>query len=89
MQEQIQARLEELRKELETGQAELQKVEMQRTYLHEMVLRISGAVQVLEELLSVKQSAEKNAAGHGGPHPAVTQSNKGDVHQSDIQSGKG
>ncbi len=51
MREQIQARLEELKKELETGQAELQKVEMQRTYLHETVLRISGAVQVLEELL--------------------------------------
>jgi hypothetical protein len=51
MREQIQARLEALKKELETGQAELQKVELQRTYLHETVLRISGAVQVLEELL--------------------------------------
>ena len=35
VQEQIQARLEALRKELETGQAELRKVEAQRTYLHE------------------------------------------------------
>jgi len=52
MREQIQARLEDLKKELETGQAELQKVEMQRTYLHETVLRIGGAVQVLEELLT-------------------------------------
>jgi hypothetical protein len=42
MREEIQARLEELKKELETGQAELQKVEMQRTYLHETVLRIGG-----------------------------------------------
>ena len=49
--EQIQARLDALRKELETGQAELQKVEAQRTYLHETMLRISGAVQALEELL--------------------------------------
>ena len=48
----IQARLEALKKELETGQAELQKVEMQRTYLRETVLRIDGAVQVLEELLT-------------------------------------
>jgi hypothetical protein len=31
MREQIQARLEELKKELDAGQAELQKVEMQRT----------------------------------------------------------
>jgi predicted nuclease with TOPRIM domain len=52
MREEIQARLEELKKELETGRAELQKVEMQRTYLHETVLRISGAIQVLEELLT-------------------------------------
>jgi predicted nuclease with TOPRIM domain len=59
MREDIQARLEELKKELETGQAELQKVEMQRTYLHETVFRISGAVQVLEELLREGQSDER------------------------------
>lgn len=50
MREQIRARLEALKMELEKGQTELQKVEAQRTYLHETVLRISGAVQVLEEL---------------------------------------
>jgi hypothetical protein len=33
MREQIQARLEVLRGELETGQTELEKVERQRTYL--------------------------------------------------------
>jgi hypothetical protein len=52
MREQMRARLEELKKELETGQAELQKVEAQRTYLHETMLRISGAMQALEELLA-------------------------------------
>jgi len=52
VQAQIQARLEALKKELETGQNELQKVEAQRTYLHETMLRISGAVQVLEGLLA-------------------------------------
>jgi len=60
--EQIQVRLEELKEELETGQAELQKVDMQRTYLHETVLRISGAVQVLEELLREGQSAGQTRA---------------------------
>ena len=62
MREQMQARLEELKKELETGQAELQKVEMQRTYLHETILRISGAVQALEELLREGQAAGQNGA---------------------------
>jgi len=57
MREEIQARLEELKKELETGQAQLQQVDMQRTYLHETVLRISGGVQVLEELLRDGQAA--------------------------------
>jgi hypothetical protein len=42
LREQIQARLEALKKELETGQAELQKVEMQRTYLRETALRTMG-----------------------------------------------
>jgi predicted nuclease with TOPRIM domain len=64
MQEQIQARLEELKKELEAGQAELQKVEMQRTYLHETVLRISGAVQVLEELLARQPQGQQNGPDH-------------------------
>jgi hypothetical protein len=64
MREQIQARLEELKKELETGHAELQKVEMQRTYLHETVLRISGAVQVLEELLGRQPQVQQNGPDH-------------------------
>jgi hypothetical protein len=62
MREQMQARLEELKKELEAGQAELQKVEMQRTYLRETVLRIGGAVQVLEELLTDGPHAKADEA---------------------------
>jgi hypothetical protein len=43
MQEQLQARLEALKKELEKGQAELQKVGAQRTYLRSCVsLRNDG-----------------------------------------------
>jgi len=62
MREHMQARLELLRKELEKGQVELQKVERQQTYLSETVLRISGAIQVLEELLTEEQPAEPNGA---------------------------
>jgi hypothetical protein len=64
MREQMRARLEELKKELETGQAELQKVEMQRTYLRETVLRIGGAVQVLEELLGRQPQGQQNGPDH-------------------------
>ena len=62
--DQIQARLEALKKELETGLAELQKVEVQRTYLHETTLRISGAVQVLEELLAQRPQGQQNGPDH-------------------------
>ena len=62
MREHIEARLELLRKELEKGQIELQKVENQRMYLHETVLRISGAIQVLEELLREEHPPEQNGA---------------------------
>jgi hypothetical protein len=60
MQEQMHTRIEALRKELETGQAELEKVERQRTYLHETMLRISGAIQVLEELLAEGKPTTQN-----------------------------
>ncbi len=65
MREHMQARLELLRKELEKGQVELQKVESQRTYLHETLLRISGAIRVLEDLLAEEKSVEQNGTGSG------------------------
>jgi hypothetical protein len=74
MREQIQARLEALQRELEKGQAELQKVEMQRTYLHETVLRIDGARQVLEELLLEGQPAGQNEPVPSETQPAAGQS---------------
>jgi predicted nuclease with TOPRIM domain len=52
LREQLQARLEELRKEFETGQARLRELEMQQMQLRETLLRISGAIQVLEETLA-------------------------------------
>jgi len=66
MREHMQARLEMLRQELEKGQVELQKVESQRTYLQETLLRISGAIQVLEELLTQEQPAEQNGKAATG-----------------------
>ena len=72
MREQIQARLELLKQEFETGQAELRKVEAQRTYLHETMLRISGAIQALEELLTEEQPAEHDGAvSHQERHATV------------------
>lgn len=52
MQEQLQQRLEELKREFETGQARLRELEAQAMHLRETMLRISGAIQVLEETLA-------------------------------------
>ena len=54
MQEQLRRRLEELKKEFETGQARLRELETEQAYTRETLLRISGAIQVLEEALAVE-----------------------------------
>lgn len=61
----MQARLEALKGELEAGQAEIQKLDERRASLHATMLRISGAVQILEELL-----AEEDTAAENGKAPA-------------------
>jgi peroxiredoxin len=81
MQKQMQIRLEALRKAFETGQAELEKVERQRTYLREMMLRISGAIQVLEELLAQGQPAEQNGISPDEEQPAFAQTHEANVRQ--------
>jgi len=59
MQERLQERLEALKKEFVTGQARLQELEVQQGHLRETLLRISGAIPVLEELLAPGQSVEE------------------------------
>jgi hypothetical protein len=81
----MQARLEELKKELEMGQSELDKVERQRAYLHETLLRIGGAVQVLEELLAQMQPAEgRNGTGPSEPQPEPARTPTVDARNADI-----
>jgi hypothetical protein len=58
MREQLQARLEILKNEDRIGQAKLHELEQQEISLRETLLRINGAIQVLEELLAEEKSAE-------------------------------
>ena len=52
MRQQIEDRLKELRAEFEDGQRMLDELEARQASLRGTLLRISGAMQVLEELLS-------------------------------------
>jgi predicted nuclease with TOPRIM domain len=63
MQEQLKARLSSLKHEFELGQARLHELEMQQASLRETLLRISGAIQVLEELLNAPQTEVEHPNG--------------------------
>ena len=52
MKEQLQTRLAALKAEFESGQERLAEVENQAVQLRQTLLRISGAIQVLEEELT-------------------------------------
>ena len=51
-------RLEELKQELAKGQKRLEMMDHERQEIRDTLLRISGAIQVLEELLRQKKEME-------------------------------
>jgi len=51
-------RLEELKRELEKGRHRLEALDRERQELRDTMLRISGAIQVIEELLA-QQAADR------------------------------
>ena len=60
MEEKIRARLKELKEEYQKGQERLMALEQETTNLRNTVLRISGAIQVLEELIGDRVSGNSN-----------------------------
>ncbi|KWX75985.1 hypothetical protein JI735_29070 [Paenibacillus sonchi] len=50
MKEQLEARMNELKAELESGRQMMQELDEKRSNLGYAMTRISGAIQVLEEL---------------------------------------
>jgi prefoldin subunit 5 len=59
MKQQLEQRLKELRTEFESGQKMLVDLENQQANVRETLLRISGAIQVLEELKTAESGIEK------------------------------
>lgn len=66
--ERLQARLAELRREYALGESRLRDLVQQESALRETLLRISGAIQVLEELGSAPAPA---AADGTQPDPHI------------------
>ncbi|MFC6650228.1 hypothetical protein ACFSQ7_20930 [Paenibacillus rhizoplanae] len=57
MKEQLEARMNELKAELETGRQMIQELDEKRTNLGYTLTRISGAIQVLEELAGAEEES--------------------------------
>ena len=85
MRDRLQARLGELKKEFATGQARLQELEKQQIYLRETMLRISGAIQVLEELLADCGPVEQDGAHSGEKQPFSGQANPDTIMDPALQ----
>jgi hypothetical protein len=62
MQDAISARLAELKHDFELGEARLRELEAQQAQLRDTLLRISGAIQVLEEVRQQSAAAAEPAA---------------------------
>jgi predicted nuclease with TOPRIM domain len=68
--QQLQRRLEELKKEYETGQARLRELEAETNRVGETMLRISGAIQVIQEMLNESNEQEKSESVSSGGEPS-------------------
>jgi predicted nuclease with TOPRIM domain len=60
MKDKLEKRLQELKSEFESGQTMLSDLEAQQANLKTTLLRISGAIQVLEEILSADREPTEN-----------------------------
>lgn len=56
MKEQLEVRIKELKEELESGQKMMEEMDAKRTNIMYALLRISGAIQVLEELIPKEEN---------------------------------
>lgn len=72
MKEQLEQRLQELKTEFESGQKMLADLETQQANLKTTLLRISGAIQVLEELLAQSKVAEEENAHSSESQPVFS-----------------
>jgi septal ring factor EnvC (AmiA/AmiB activator) len=68
--EQVQSRMRELQREYDRGEQQLRELVQQETALRETLLRISGALQVLRELIAAENGENAGSQEAAGPEPA-------------------
>ena len=73
MRERLEQRLQQLRAEFQAGQSMLAELDHKRANLEQTLLRISGALQVLEELLAAEQAAPNGEEATSGAARAAAQ----------------
>jgi predicted nuclease with TOPRIM domain len=61
----MKSRLDELQSEMDAGNQRLQELEREQVQLREVMLRISGAMQVLRELLGETDTASVAGQANG------------------------
>lgn len=61
MKQQLEDRLRELKEEFERGQSKLDALERESQQVRHTMLRISGAIQVIEELLQAPDAPAADA----------------------------
>jgi predicted nuclease with TOPRIM domain len=66
MRDKLTSRMQQLKTEFQTGQDKLLDLDLQQSRLRETLLRISGAIQVLEEMLQAAKPDEQ-LAPQGSP----------------------
>jgi uncharacterized coiled-coil protein SlyX len=69
MRERLEKRVADLEAEYRTGQEMLAELDAKRADLQQTLLRISGAIQVLRELLGTTPATPADDTGAGQPDP--------------------
>jgi ABC-type transporter Mla subunit MlaD len=68
----LEKRLDQLRQEFASGQNQLAELDQKRANLRDTLLRISGAIQVLEETLGEGEGAGEDTIPSDGGEAATT-----------------
>ena len=71
MKKQLETRLTELKAEFEKGRQRLEELDKESTEVRNTLLRIGGAIQVLEEELQKNDSTSNGKTKENTPEPAT------------------